>query len=89
MSAKIKELIRSGWPIMQMGYLVNDWKYSGNLQPKTGMGEKQLLQNPGYVGVVGEMRAALLHACRIFFVVVRDVGEGLNYILYYNLNYLN
>ena len=24
---KIKELIRSGWPIMQMSYLVNDWKY--------------------------------------------------------------
>ena len=21
------ELIRSGWPIMQMSYLVNDWKY--------------------------------------------------------------
>ena len=57
--------------------------------PKTGMREKQLLQDPGYVGVVGEMRAALLYACRIFVVVVRDIGEGSNYILYYNLNYLN
>ena len=57
--------------------------------PKTGMREKQLLQDPGYVGVVREMRAALLHACRIFIVVVGDIGEGLNYILYYNLNYLN
>ena len=53
------------------------------------MREKQLLQDPGYVGVVGEMHAALLHACRIFVVVVGDVGEGLNYILYYNSNYLN
>ena len=41
------------------------------------------------VGVVREMHAALLHACKIFVVVVRDVGEGSNYILYYNLNYLN
>ena len=57
--------------------------------PKTGMREKQLLQDPGYVGVVGEVRAALLHACRIFIVVVRDIGEGSNYILYYNSNYLN
>ena len=59
------------------------------LLPKTGMREKQLLQDPEYVGVVGEMCAALLHACRIFVVVVGDVGEGSNYILYYNLNYLN
>ena len=57
--------------------------------PKTGMQEKQLLQDPGYVRVVREMRAALLHACRIFAVVVRDIREGLNYILYYNSNYLN
>ena len=27
MSAKIKGIIWSGWPIMQMSYLVNDWKY--------------------------------------------------------------
>ena len=39
--------------------------------PKTGMREKQLLQDPGYVGVVGEMCATLLHACRIFVVVIR------------------
>ena len=62
---------------------------SGNIKetfpPKTGMQEKQLLQDPGYVGVVREMHAA----CRIFVVVVRDVGEGVNYILYYNSNYLN
>ena len=32
------------------------------------MQEKQLLQDPGYVR---EMHAALLHACRIFIVVVR------------------
>ena len=57
--------------------------------PKTGMREKQLLQDPGYVGVAGEMHAALMHACRIFVVVVGDVGEGSNYILYYNSNYLN
>ena len=24
---KIKELTRSGWPIMQMSYQINDWKY--------------------------------------------------------------
>ena len=24
---KIKGLIRSDWPIMQLSYLVNDWKY--------------------------------------------------------------
>ena len=53
------------------------------------MREKQLLQDPGYVGVVGEMHAALLHACSIFIVVVGDIKEGSNYILYYNLNYLN
>ena len=57
--------------------------------PKTGMREKQLLQDPGYVVVVGEMRAALLHVCRIFVVVVGDIEEGLNYILFYNSNYLN
>ena len=57
--------------------------------PKTGMQEKQLLQDPGYVRVVREMRAALLHACRISIVVVGDVREGSNYTLYYNLNYLN
>ena len=57
--------------------------------PKTGMREKQLLQDPGYVGVVGEMRAALLHACRIFIVVIGDIREGLNYIVYHNPNYLN
>ena len=57
--------------------------------PKTGMREKQLLQDPGYVKVVREMCAALLHACGIFIVVVGDVRDGLNYILYYNLNYLN
>ena len=55
--------------------------------PKTGKGEKQLLQDPMYVEVVREMHAALLHACRIFIVVVGDVGEGSNYILYYNWNY--
>ena len=33
--------------------------------PKTGMREKQLLQDSRYVAVVREMRAALLHACRI------------------------
>ena len=38
--------------------------------PKTGMREKQLLQDPGYVRVVREMHAALLHVCRIFVVVV-------------------
>ena len=47
----------------------------------------QLLQDPGYVGVVGEMRAALLHACRIFIAVVGDIGEGSNYIVYHNPNY--
>ena len=57
--------------------------------PKTSMQEKQLLQDPGYVGVVGEMHAALLHACRIFIVVVGDVGEGSNYIVYHNPNYSN
>ena len=39
---------------------------------KTGMQEKELLQDPGYVGVVREMHAALLHACRIFILVVGD-----------------
>ena len=53
------------------------------------MQEKQLLQDPGYVRVVREMRAALLHACSIFVVVVGDVREGSNYILFYNSNYLN
>ena len=46
MLAKIKELIRSGWPIMQT--------------PKTGMQEKQLLQDPGYVGGV-EGPCCMLH----------------------------
>ena len=48
---------------------------------KTGMREKQLLQNPGYVRVVREMHAALVHACKIFVVVVRDVEEGSNSVL--------
>ena len=43
-----------------------------------------------HVGDVGEMCAALLHACRIFIVVVVwDVGEGSNYIVYHNPNYSN
>ena len=70
-------------------YLVNDWNIKEIFPPKTGRWEKQLLQDPGCVGVVGEMCAALLHACRIFVVVVGDIREGSNYILYYNLNYLN
>ena len=53
------------------------------------MRKSSFLQDPGYVGVVGEMHAALLHACRIFVVVVGDVGEGLNYIVYHNPNYSN
>ena len=44
--------------------------------PKTGMRENQLLQDPGHVEVVREMHAPLLHACRIFVVVVGDVREG-------------
>ena len=57
--------------------------------PKTGMRKTSFLQDPGYVTVVGEMCAALLHACRIFVVVVRDIGEGSNYIVYHNPNYSN
>ena len=53
---------------------------------KTGMW-KSSLQDPGYVGVVREMCTALLHACSIFVVVVKDVREGLNYIVYHNPNY--
>ena len=57
--------------------------------PKTGMRKRSLLQDPGYVGVVREMCAALLHACRIFVVFVGDIREGSNYIVYHNPNYLN
>ena len=57
--------------------------------PKTGVRKSSFLQDPGYVRVVGEMHAALLHAGRIFIVVVEDVREGLNYIVYHNPNYLN
>ena len=57
--------------------------------PKTWMLKSSFLQDPGYVGVVGEMRAALLHACRILIIVVGDIREGLNYIVYHNPNYLN
>ena len=56
---------------------------------KTGVRKSSFLQDPWYVGVVGEMCAALLHACGIFIVVVRDVGEGSNYIVYHNPNYSN
>ena len=56
---------------------------------KTGMRKSSSLQDPGYVRVVGEMRAALLHACRISIVVVGVIGEGLNYIVYHNPNYSN
>ena len=45
--------------------------------PKTGVRKSSFLQDPGYVR---EMCAALLHACRIFIVVFRDVREGSNYI---------
>ena len=57
--------------------------------PKTGMWKSSFLQDPEYVGVVREMHAALLHACRIFVVIVGDIGEGLNYIVYHNPNYSN
>ena len=41
-----------------------------------------------HVGDIGEMHAALLHACRIFIVaVVGDIGEGSNHIVYHNPNY--
>ena len=43
----------------------------------------------GMSEVVREMHATLLHACRIFIAVVKDVGEGSNYIVYHNPNYLN
>ena len=59
------------------------------LPPKTGVLNSSFLLDPGYVRVVGEMHAALLHACRIFVVVVGDVGKGSNYIVYHNPNYLN
>ena len=49
---KIKGLIRSGWPIMQMSFRSTVWLMIGNIKeiflPKTGMQEKQLLQDPGY-----------------------------------------
>ena len=57
--------------------------------PKTGMRKCSFLQDPGYVRVVREMHAALLHAFRIFIVVVGDVREGSNYIVYHNPNYSN
>ena len=58
--------------------------------PKTGVRKSSFLQDPGYVGVVGEMHPALLHACGIFIVVVvGDIGEGSNYIVYHNPNYSN
>ena len=58
--------------------------------PKTGVRKSSFLQDPGYVRVVREMHAALLHACGIFIVVVvRDIGEGSNYIVYHNPNYSN
>ena len=41
---------RLDWPLMQMSYLVNDWKYL----------KKQVLQNPGYVGGV-EGPCCMLH----------------------------
>ena len=63
MSAKIKELMWSGWPIMQMSCLVNDWKIlRETFPPKTGMREKQLLQDPGYVDTVDT--CCMLHAMR-------------------------
>ena len=46
--------------------------------PKTGVWKSSFLQDPGYVRVVREVHAALLHACRIFGVVVGDVREGSN-----------
>ena len=57
--------------------------------PKTGMQKSSFLQDLGYVGVVGEMHAALLHACRIFIDVFGYGGEGSNYIVYHNPNYSN
>ena len=56
------------------------------LPPKTGVLKSSFLLDPGYVRVVGEMHAALLHACRIFVVVVGDVREGSNYIVYHSPN---
>ena len=57
--------------------------------PKTGVRKSSFLQDSGYVRVVAEMHAALLHACRIVIVVVEDIREGSNYIVYHNPNYLN
>ena len=66
---------------------------TGNIKksflPKTGIRKSSFLQDPRYVRVVGEMCAALLHACRIFIIVVGDIEEGSNYIVYHNPNYLN
>ena len=76
---------------MSLGHFIGQWleilrKLS---RQKTGVWKSSFLQDPRYARVVGEMCAALLHACRIFIVVVRDIGEGSNYIVYLNPNYSN
>ena len=46
----------SDWPIMQMSFRSTVWQMIENIKktfpPKTGMQEKQLLQDPGYVDTV-------------------------------------
>ena len=68
LSAKIKELTRSDWPVMQMNYQANDWKYiKKTFPPKTGIWKKQVLQHLGYIRGVKTaccMLHGILHGCK-------------------------
>ena len=74
---------------MSLGHFVGQWleilrKLS---HQKLECGKAPSCKIQGMFGVVREMCAALLHACRIFIVVVGDIREDSNYIIYHNPNY--
>ena len=66
MLAKIKELIRSDRPIMQMSFRSTVRSMVRNMKEtfpsKTGMWKKQVLQDPGYVDTVDT--CCMVHAMR-------------------------
>ena len=69
--SKIKGLIRSDWPIMQM---------IGNIKKtflsKTGMKKKQVLQDPGYVKDIKDA-CCILYICLIIFQLILYIVEDI------------
>ena len=68
---------------MSLGHFIGQWlEILRKLSGQNWNAEKLLL-------ATSRVCIALLHAFRILIVVVGDIREGSNYIVYHNTNYSN